>query len=162
MLEDDTPWQWTAQQQFEDRVDWKITLQWSLRSSDLPSHWSINLFRRFSSIIPIVIIIATITPNNSFHQQCLWIVKLFMLITHSCLARFFKVVHVTHHEQVAIDLKNGLMVNRFGTERSFCQLLYTIENHSNGCLSIVHSMVPKFYQRLGLISTYFKICPKKG
>ena len=67
----DTPWQWTAQQQFEDRVAWKIALQWSLRSSDLPSNWSINLFRRFSSIIPIVIIIATSTPNNSFHQQCL-------------------------------------------------------------------------------------------
>ena len=156
MLEDDTPWQWTAQQQFEDRVDWKITLQWSLRSSDLPSHWSINLFRRFSSIIPIVIIIATITPNNSFHQQCLWSVKLFMLITHSGMASFFKVVHVAHLKQVAhypISLNNGLVVIRFSTKRS----LYTIESHchsieSNGCLSIVHSMVPKFYQRPGLIS----------
>ena len=128
MLEDDTPWQWTAQQQFEDRVDWKITLQWSLRSSDLPSHWSINLFRRFSSIIPIVIIIATITPNNSFHQQCLWSVKLFMLITHSGMARFFKVVHVAHLKQVAhypISLNNGLVVIRFSTKRS----LYTIESH---------------------------------
>ena len=69
-------------------------------------------------------------------------------------------VHVAHHKQVAhyvIDLNNGLVVNQSGNKRSFCQLLYTIENHchsieSNGCLSIVHFMVPKFYQRPGLIS----------
>ena len=95
-----------------------------------------------------------------------------MLITHSCLVlAVFWVVHVAHHKQVAhylIDLNNGLVVNRSGTKRSFCQLLYTIENHchsieSNGCLSIVHSKVPKILptsrSNINLIS---KICQKMG